>query len=132
VTLRTEKFITRAMLRAEPNTLFVFGDNMLKVGRAGQAREMRGEPNAIGIPTKWKPSMDAEAFFTDRDYAKVRAVVLPIFEQLNNHLAMGGDVVWPEAGIGTGYAQLKQRAPRIYHLIDGLVAFLERERRLRR
>jgi len=50
--IRTEKHITRQMLRAEPGTLWVFGDNLQRKGLGGQAKEMRGEPNAIGIPTK--------------------------------------------------------------------------------
>lgn len=36
--------ITRAMLRAEPEKLFVFGDNFVRTGFGGQAKEMRGEP----------------------------------------------------------------------------------------
>ncbi|KKL05458.1 hypothetical protein LCGC14_2605850, partial [marine sediment metagenome] len=50
--------ITRQMLRDEPDTLFVFGDNMQRRGLGGQAFAMRGEPNAVGIPTKIFPSMD--------------------------------------------------------------------------
>jgi hypothetical protein len=46
------KHITREMVRADPSTVFVFGDNMARNGLAGQAKEMRGEPNAIGVPTK--------------------------------------------------------------------------------
>jgi len=114
--LQTERFITRAMLRARPEVLFVFGDNMIGKGDGGQAYEMRGEPNAVGIPTKWRPSMHADAFFCDRDAPKVLEVVIPIFQRLFNHLEAGGTVIWPEAGIGTGRGQLKERAPEIYKM----------------
>ena len=44
--------ITREFVRNHPDFIFVFGDNLAKKGLGGQAREMRGEPNAVGIATK--------------------------------------------------------------------------------
>lgn len=126
MTFRTEKFITRAMLRAEPETLFVFGDNVAEAGYGGQAKEMRGEPNAIGIPTKWYPAMTEAAFFKDADLAKVEGQIMAQFKLLAQHLVKGGDVVWPQEGIGTGFAQLQQRAPRILDLIEHMRALLEK------
>lgn len=41
------KFITRQMVESAPNTIFVFGDNMLRVGMGGQAGAMRGCRNAM-------------------------------------------------------------------------------------
>jgi len=61
------KWITREELQRHPELIFVFGDNMLRKGFGGQAKEMRGEPNAVGVPVKWRPSRDAGAYFTDRD-----------------------------------------------------------------
>lgn len=115
---RTAKFITRVMLRAEPDTLFVFGDNMRGTGNGGQAKVMRGEPNAVGIPTKWFPSMVDGAFFCDNDLPRIRTMLEKQFKRLSDHLAKGGDVVWPEDGIGTGRAQLQERAPRIWNMIE--------------
>lgn len=48
-------WITRDMLRKEPEARFVFGDNAYRKGFGGQAKEMRGEPNALGVATKWYP-----------------------------------------------------------------------------
>jgi hypothetical protein len=115
---RTEKLITRAMMRAHPETLFVFGDNMRGSGRGGQAKTMRDEPNGIGIPTKWFPSMVEGAFFCDRDLPHIRDIFEKRFKTLSDHLAKGGDVVWPEDGIGTGRAQLQERAPSIWNMIE--------------
>lgn len=127
MTFRTEKYITRAMVRAEPQALFVFGDNIAEVGRAGQAKEMRGEPNAVGIPTKWFPSMSENAFFRDSDLPEVRGHIEAQFKLLAQHIVMmGGDVVWPEDGIGSGLAQLRERAPQIWAFIDMLRARVER------
>jgi hypothetical protein len=47
--------IYRRDLRANPESLYLFGDNTKRVGIGGQAREMRGEPNAVGIATKNAP-----------------------------------------------------------------------------
>lgn len=125
MTFRTEKLITREMLRAEPNTLFVFGDNMRQKGLGGQAKEMRGEPNAVGIPTKWRPSRTEDAFFINSDFPAVEGLIKERMHKLFVHLKTGGDVVWPEDGIGTGLAELKERAPRIFYLIDTMRVFLE-------
>jgi len=123
---RTEKLITRSMMQSEPETLFVFGDNMRGTGRGGQASIMRGEPNAVGIPTKWIPTMAEAAFFTDDDLDTVRPTILARFDRLRKHLREGGDVVWPADGIGTGRAELKWRAPRIWSLIESMREHLEK------
>lgn len=60
-------FIHREDLQGEPETLFVFGDNMMRKGLGGQAAAMRGEPNAVGIPTKELPSMANNAFLSEAD-----------------------------------------------------------------
>lgn len=112
------KWYTRAMARMYPEKLFVFGDNLRGTGLGGQAKEMRGEPNAVGIPTKRSPSRRATAFFSDADFQDAKRVLDRRFEVLETHLATGGDVVWPEDGVGTGLAQLPDKAPKIYAYIQ--------------
>jgi len=108
---------TRSMLRARPDTLFVFGDNLAQYGRRGQAKECRGEPNAVGIPTKKRPSMDENAFFTNADFAIAKAAIDRGFLRLAVHVREGGVVVMPANGLGTGLAQLPTRAPMIHAYI---------------
>ena len=124
--MRYKKHITRKMLRDFPNTLFVFGDNMIARGLGGQAKEMRGEPNAVGIPTKIMPGMSYADFFRDEDYERAKPKIDAAFVRLFAHVAQGGDVVWPEDGIGTGLAELPKRAPRIWKLIEENRIALER------
>jgi hypothetical protein len=126
---RFEKFITKSMVKAKPGTLFVFGDNMRGTGRGGQAAAMRGMTNTVGIPTKWIPAMTDGAFFTDADLPRVRHVILRRFKLLSDHLARGGDVVWPEDGIGTGRAELRQHAPLIWGMIEDAREKLQRSQR---
>lgn len=108
---------TRQRLRSEPHALFVFGDNLARKGFGGQAKECRGEPNAVGIPTKKSPAMRDDAFFSDKDFAHAKSVIDQEFGRLARHLAEGGVVVLPTAGLGTGLAQLPSRAPRIHDYI---------------
>lgn len=101
----------REQIKAAPNTLYIFGDNFERKGFGGQAAEARGEPNAVGIPTKRAPSMRPEAFMTDADLERLQAEARPALDRLRRHLDAGGDVVMPGAGIGTGFAQMATRAP---------------------
>lgn len=112
------RWITRDDLIANRHALFAFGDNIAKTGHGGQAREMRGEVNAVGIPTKWKPSNAPGSFFIDRDFEEVRPLIDAAFMKLAAHLRTGGVVIWPANGIGTGRANLRQVAPLITAYID--------------
>ena len=102
-------WIERQMLRDEPEKLFVFGDNLARIGKGGQAKEMRGEPNAVGLPTKVSPSI----YLSDSDLAKVSRAIRDDLDRLMAHLRRGGTVVWPSNGIGTGLAELDTRAPHV-------------------
>jgi len=101
----------REQIKAAPDTLYIFGDNFERKGFGGQAAEARGEPNAVGIPTKRAPSMRPDAFMTDADLERLQAEARPALDRLRRHLDAGGDVVMPSAGIGTGLAQMATRAP---------------------
>jgi hypothetical protein len=119
--------ITRAMVQANPDTLYAFGDNMERRGSGGQAKEMRGEPNAIGVPTKWAPYSRPDAYFTDADRLNrdVWHAIRDAFDQMRGALASGRNVVIPADGIGTGLVQLPARAPRMHAMIEAAIASLE-------
>ena len=68
--------IYRKQLKDNPNILYVFGDNMVRQGYGGQAREMRGEPNAVGIPTKWRPDNTDGAFFYDYQLPQIKKTLI--------------------------------------------------------
>lgn len=106
------------MLQSEPDTLFVFGDNMLRKGLGGQAAAMRGEPNAVGIPTKIAPSNRPAAFFSNDDFEDAKPEIDKGFDHLAAHLKSEGHVVWPADGIGTGLADLQNKAPLIWDYIE--------------
>lgn len=120
--IQYRNFISRSDLVHERDTLFVFGDNLERRGFGGQAREMRGEPNAVGLPTKWVPSMQPSAFLTDDDLPLFLEVISPDVVRLIQH---NGIIVWPSAGIGTGLARLAEHAPRIARKLKALRILLE-------
>lgn len=119
--VRFQKFISREDLIANRDSVYVFGDNMNRVGLGGQAREMRYEPNAIGVPTKWRSSMTDDAFFTDEDYDKVVNVLEKDFDAIRVALARGKNVVFPADGLGTGLSQLQSRSPKIFKYIENSI-----------
>ncbi|MGE0247720.1 MAG: hypothetical protein AB7Q37_19060 [Pyrinomonadaceae bacterium] len=114
-------YITRGEVRSNPHKLFVFGDNLQRRGLGGQAREMRGEPNAIGIPTKKRPARTPGSYFTDEEFDANRAAIDRAFLEIVERLvaSVGPKVlVIPSAGLGTGRAELKQRAPRTFAYLE--------------
>lgn len=109
-----------------PGVLYVFGDNTLRKGFGGQAGEMRGEPNAVGVATKYFPSMDSDAFFGEEP-AQIEAQkrildedMKPLFE----HLVSGGVVIWPADGLGTGLSALDKHAPTTLEYLETKVLAL--------
>ncbi len=107
-------FIDRGMLFREPKNLFVFGDNLERRGFGGQAKEMRGQANAVGIPTKRKPTMEPGAFLYDHDVVEWFEECQPDFKRLLLHR---GTIIIPKQGIGTGRARLKENSPLIHKLL---------------
>lgn len=117
-----QKRILREDLQANPDVLYLFGDNRLRKGMGGQAREMRGEPNAIGVRTKKAPSYEPGAFLSDDEYQRN---VLDIGADLKPAFAHRGVVVVPLDGLGTGLARLSEVAPLTYAYLEHVLRQLE-------
>jgi hypothetical protein len=99
--------------------------DMVRRGFGGQAREMRGEPNAVGVPTKWAPTMMDSDMFRNTDLPKIKPTLDAELDRLRDHLQKGGTVVIPSGGIGTGLANLKGNAPTIFAYINENLRALE-------
>jgi hypothetical protein len=116
--IKYQKYILRPEVRHNRQYIYVFGDNDHRSGLGGQAKEMRGEPNAIGIRVKKSPSTDDNAFYTDKEYHEN---VKRIMEDLENlaHIANTKEaIVFPEDGIGTGMALLYRTAPQTFQYLS--------------
>lgn len=110
--IMTQKFIFRSDLQNNPEVKYLFGDNLVRKGLGGQAKEMRGEPNAIGVATKNTPTSGSNSYFTDDDYDQNVGHMEKDLEPARDRLRKGGILVIPEDGLGTGLSELPQRAPR--------------------
>lgn len=110
------KWIARDMLRAEPEARFVFGDNVARVGMGGQAASMRGEPNAIGVATKFVPGRSEKDFYTDGDARALHHVVHDLGD-VTRAIFDGRTVYVPADGLGTGLSELPKRAPALANFI---------------
>lgn len=111
---------TRSLIKANPSVLFVFGDNLARIGYGGQAAEARGCLNSIGIPTKISPSVYIFDQDVEEDMARFRDPIILAFVILRKHLRSGGTIVWPKDGVGTGLARLPITAPRLHAAIEGV------------
>jgi hypothetical protein len=108
-----QSVIKRADLRANPDVCYVYGDNDKRVGMGGQASEMRGEPNSIGIRTKKIPSMGSDSFWTDEELEENKKKIDEDIEPIAR-LSKKSIVVIPLDGIGTGAAMLRIKAPQTF------------------
>lgn len=113
------RWIERHMLRAEPDARFVFGDNTRRLGMGGQAGAMRGEPNAIGIATKWAPGWHDSDFFHNADPGAFAAVETDL-SKVRAAIDEGRTIYVPFDGLGTGLSELPTRAPAV---LNHIVAF---------
>lgn len=110
------KWITRDMLRAEPDAVFVFGDNLARKGLGGQAKEMRGEPNALGVATKRRPGFFYLDYF-DYHTSTDRLALEFDLAKVADAISAGKTVYAPLEGLGTGLCELSTRAPKLHNLI---------------
>lgn len=113
-----QKIIYRQDLKANPNVVYVFGDNELGIGMGGQAGEMRGEPNAFGIPTKRAPGANPEDYWSDNNLSHNLKILEDKFQAVSNMLADGKIVVFPLDGIGTGLSRMPELCPLTYSHIQ--------------
>lgn len=122
------KFITREYVRANPDKAFLFGDNLERRGFGGQAKEMRGEPNAFGIRVKIEPARREDSFFTDGSYDANCRLIQRDLDELMLSIRKGycHTIVIPADGIGTGLAELDKRAPRTFAYLQERLADLEK------
>jgi hypothetical protein len=104
----TTDIIKRYDIRNNPDVIYLFGDNDLRSGLGGQAKEARNEPNAVGIRTKKKPSRTEDSYFTDSEYDENVRRIDNDFAQI----PVGKSIVILPMGIGL--AELPTRAPRTY------------------
>ena len=114
-------------VRNNPNKLFVYGDNNIKIGRGGQAI-IRDEGNTIGIPTKKLPNNDSKSYYIDLEIEDNKnhidtAVNNLLKKFMNDQYEI---LVFPEDGLGTGLAKLPEKAPETFKYLQRKIKTLKK------
>lgn len=129
-TLKVEKFEgiwTRAKVAQETGKVFLFGDNTddrintHHVPTSTQA-VIRDLPNAIGIDTKKDRGSNKTSYFTDAYFDIFKTQVDQAIQKAK---ASGKIIVIPADGIGTGKAELKERAPKLFEYLENQLNALQ-------
>lgn len=109
----TDELYTPELLRLNPDKIYVFGDNMKRYGKGGQA-VIRNEPNAFGAATKRYPSRDDWAYFSDKpdEIECVKNDLRKLYILAQSHT-----IVFPSAGIGTGLANMAEKSPKAWDVM---------------
>ncbi len=119
-------YITRELVRENPKKIFIFGDNDDREGYGGQAGQMRGEKNAIGIPTKKNPTLNPDAYYNDNEFENNKKKINFAITAILNKIKEGYSIVYPKKGVGTGLANLNVRAPKTYQFLVASINALEK------
>jgi len=103
-----------------PKCAFIFGDNDQGTGKKGQA-VIRDCQNAYGIPTKKKPTLEEDAFYTDDEDTQninhFREAIESIMIDIKKY-----DVIYlPVDGLGTGLSELDKRAPKTFAKMNTMI-----------
>jgi len=118
------KIITREEVKSNPTTLYLFGDNDIRKGLGGQAKEMRGEPNTVGISTKKIPANTPAAFKTDTELEDNKRIITQDIDKAITEWGTGKYTKAIIPQIGVGLAKLQEKAPLTWaHLQTELQRF---------
>jgi hypothetical protein len=101
--------LCRSEIRRCRDTIFLFEDTQFHPVMAGQAREARGEVNAVAIPVKRCPGRLEESFWSDQELPANRCAIDAALEVVEAVVRMGRQVVVPR-DFGAG-GELRRRAP---------------------
>ena len=115
VAITSEKY-TPKFIKDNPDLLFVFGDNMERKGKGGQAI-VRDESNVIGLRTKVSPTRKDDAYFYDEFLEDNKKAIDEDIAAIKK-AGFGTQTVFPKGGIGTGLASLKEKAPKTYAYLN--------------
>lgn len=126
---RTDVIILREKLRKNPDVLYIFGDNLIRKGLGGQAKEMRGESNAIGIVTKRYPSNSPTSFIhdSDLDINHLKTIVDNDISRVIIALKSGKYRALVIPQLGVGLAKLHINAPNFYKYIQDSLDGIDKE-----
>jgi len=106
-----------------PNKLYIFGDNFLRIGKGGQAI-IRDCNNSFGIATKKFPTMKKDAFMSDKP-EEAKIIFNDINDMINGNPEREFDtIVLPAAGLGTGLSKMPELSPKLFNWLNDTLSNL--------
>lgn len=101
------------------NKIYVFGDNMRRTGRAGQA-VIRNIENSRGVATKRAPSREDCNYFSDKfgEILELTSDLKHLHDLMITPALVEYTLVFPYDGLGTGLSELPKRSPFINNLLS--------------
>lgn len=112
------KWYSKELLQDNSYKIFVFGDNLERRGKGGQA-VIRHERNSFGLATKVKPSTSVDSFFEDSNPAHYKAIEDDLLEL--KEIGKDTTLVFPSGGLGNGLSQMHFRCPKLFSYMNALL-----------
>ena len=109
--------ISREYVQSHPDEIFVYSENYLREGYGEESKEMRGEPNTVGIVTRKKSGTTEDSFFNDLEFEENKIKINEGIKEIISFIDEGKKINFPTQGIGTDSSQLKLRAPKTYEFL---------------
>jgi hypothetical protein len=92
--------IDKNFLDSNPNAYFVFGDNLIRIGKGGAAF-LRDHPRSIGFITKKLPNNEDSSFYKPEEYS---SVFFKELDKLKTIIQNGQDKIFYISQLGGGLA----------------------------
>lgn len=102
-----QTWITREDLRANPDIIYVYGDNAAREGQRGLARQMRHEPNAHAVSISWGPFESFSLLTFEAAAEKIEGDLLALLDRQPRL------IVWPLAGLVPDFQSMPEELKRV-------------------
>lgn len=112
-----KEWFTVLNCESNSNAIYVFGDNLMRDGKGGQAI-IRDCKNSFGVATKRFPLNSEEAYMNE----SYKDAVTEDLVKLHKLYMSGKTIIFPADGLGTGLAKLDQHAPELLQYINDFIS----------
>lgn len=104
----------------QKNDVFIYGDNLKRYGKGGQAI-IRDLTNTIGLVTKKEPNNNAGSFFSDNEFDENLKLIFSDILKIKRKQILGNQLIFSSGGYGTGLSKLPDLAPKTFNVLNELL-----------
>jgi hypothetical protein len=129
----TKENYVREQVAEDNNNAYLFGDNLndkynTKYIPLQTQAVIRGLPNAFGIVTKKDRKTNINSYLTDQNFDEIKNDIDKTLDEAIDYAKKhNGKIIIPSHGIGTGKADLKNKAPKIFEYINHKLVQLQNQ-----